>query len=148
MGWALVVWQLVMYTQPLHLLWSCSSFEFLLLTPCLGKGWTKGVDNGLIGRAMVCSHSPQTAYRMTDLSSVGPIHSVHGLFTHQLRIRQWAKISHAAYSVNLLFLVLHATGCHETPHRPHRPHRPQYSDILHWISSKSNKMEVRNAWKP
>ena len=121
---------------------------YYLLTPCLGKGWTKGVDNGLIGRAMVCSHSPQTAYRMTDLSSVGPIHSVHGLFTHQLRIRQWAKISHAAYSVNLLFLVLHATGCHETPHRPHRPHRPQYSDILHWISSKSNKMEVRNAWKP
>jgi len=25
---------------------------------------------------------------------------------------------------------------------------PKYSDILHWISSKSNKMQVRNAWKP
>ena len=25
---------------------------------------------------------------------------------------------------------------------------PKYSDILHWIRSKSNKMQVRNAWKP
>ena len=25
---------------------------------------------------------------------------------------------------------------------------PKYSDILHWISSRNNKMQVRNAWKP
>jgi len=25
---------------------------------------------------------------------------------------------------------------------------PKYSDILHRISSKSNKIEVRSAWKP
>jgi len=37
-----------------------------------------------------------------------------------------------------------------TKHRTGRTVRtgPQYIDILHWISSKSNNMQVRNAWKP
>jgi len=44
-----------------------------------------------------------------------------------------------AYSVTEVSVLVEwrltgAVGCHKTPHRPHWP---KYSDMLHWISSKS-----------